>query len=114
MQKKRYAQKSKETKEIAHRRIEKLFILADKNALTRPDLSKRYVELARTIGMKVKVRIPSSLKKRYCRHCLSYFVPGKTTRVRIREGILVIYCLVCKKFSRYPLTPTAKTHLPAR
>ena len=108
MKKKRYAQKSKEVKEIARRRIEKLFLLADKNALNRPDLSKRYVELARTIGMKVKVRLSPRFKKRYCNHCLSYFVPA-TVRVRIRQHTLINYCLICKKFSKYPLANTTKT-----
>ncbi|MFH1637528.1 MAG: ribonuclease P Rpr2/Rpp21/SNM1 subunit [Candidatus Woesearchaeota archaeon] len=45
---------------------------------------------------------PSRLKRKFCKHCGCYFIPGKNLRVRTREGKLIYYCLECKKFWRMP------------
>jgi ribonuclease P protein subunit RPR2 len=67
-----------------------------------PALSDRYVHLARKISTRYKVRIPRELKRRFCKHCFSFLVPGKNCRVRTHEGKVVYYCLKCKKFMRFP------------
>jgi len=85
---------------IAKERIEELFELA---GTVSEELSDRYVELARKIAMKYKVTIPSTYKRRFCKHCFKYFVPGRNGRVRLNRGKLVYYCLSCKKFARLPL-----------
>ena len=65
-------------------------------------LADRYVQLARKISMKFKVRIPSNLKKQFCKHCVSYLVPHVNCRIRLHKKRVIYYCLKCKKFMRFP------------
>ena len=95
--------KSKQ-REIALERIDILFYQAEEKFALHPDLSNRYVELARKISMKLRLRIPSIYKRKYCKHCYAYLVPGKNCRVRIRTKKIIISCQECKKFMRIPLT----------
>lgn len=88
---------------IAHERIATLFAEAEKIFAKDKDLAHRYVSLARKMAMKVKVKIPTELKRRFCKHCYRYLVPGVNARVRTRAGKVVISCLECKKFMRIPL-----------
>ncbi|MFO7792483.1 MAG: ribonuclease P protein component 4 [Candidatus Saliniplasma sp.] len=89
-------------KKIAKERIEKLFEEARRATLEDDILrSNRYVELARKIGMKYNVGIPSKYRRRFCKRCYSYLFPGKTCRVRINKGKLVTKCLNCKTINRF-------------
>ncbi|MFH1682562.1 MAG: ribonuclease P protein component 4 [Candidatus Woesearchaeota archaeon] len=90
-------------KEIALERIAVLFQQADEQFSINPELSHRYVELARKIQMKAKVRITVELKRKFCKHCYKYLRTGVNARIRTREGKLIIYCLSCKKHTRIPL-----------
>lgn len=94
--------KSKQ-KEIALERIRKLFKEAEEVFSKNKSLANRYVALARTISMKIKVKIPVELKRRFCKHCYHYLRPGANCRVRTRKGKVVISCLECKKVMRIPL-----------
>jgi len=100
--KRKYSKKPEENRRIALNRINELFVQAKERFKDHSSLSNRYVQLARKISMKYKVRIPSELKRRFCRHCHSYLVPSVNCRVRTREGKMVYYCLSCKKFMRIP------------
>ncbi len=91
-----------EQKKIAEERIKILFQQAQENFSKNKSLANRYVTLARKIAMKVKVRIPLELKRRYCKHCYKYLMPGVNARIRTRIGKVVISCLECKKFMRIP------------
>ena len=90
-------------KRIAQERIETLFGLAEKEALggnlTR---ANRYVEHARTIGMRYNITPSSEYRRKYCRGCHSFFLPSVTARVRVGEGMAVYTCLRCGRVSRYP------------
>ena len=77
--------KKKLFKQIAAERINELFRQADIRFKSNPALSDRYVEIARKIAMKYKVRIPRELKRRFCKHCHKYIVPGANCRVRLTE-----------------------------
>jgi len=66
-------------------------------------LANRYVKLAREISMKFKVKIPRELKRKFCKHCYHYLVPGKNCRVRIYKSRVIYYCFDCKKFMRFVL-----------
>ncbi len=66
-------------------------------------LANSYVKKAKKIAMKVNLKIPSYLKRKFCKHCDSFLVPGKNLRVRTKNSKVVYYCLDCKKFSRYNL-----------
>jgi len=87
---------------IALERIEVLFKEADKAFKHNPELSNRYVQLARRIAMKYKVRIRPVLKRRFCKHCYNYLKPGVNCRVRLGEKQVVYYCFGCGRFMRFP------------
>ena len=82
---------------IAKERIELLFAEAEKTDDKR--LAKRYVELARKIGMRYNVRIPPELKRRYCKYCHNLLFDS---RRRLKQGIMAITCKYCGKTLRYP------------
>ncbi len=90
-------------KRIAKERIQILFDQADNIFKKNPSLANRYVTLARKLSMKAKVRIPSNLKRKFCKHCYKYLKPSVNARIRTQKGKLVYYCLNCKKFTRIPL-----------
>ncbi|MEX2701663.1 MAG: ribonuclease P protein component 4 [Candidatus Baldrarchaeota archaeon] len=92
-------------KDIARQRIELLFEMADKIYRQHPDLAQRYIDLARKIGMRCRVKIPRRLKRRICKHCKSFLIPGVNCRVRLRTNRfphLVVTCLKCGRQMRYP------------
>ncbi len=95
--------KTPQTKKIARERISLLFELAGREFSSAPELSNRYVALARKIAMRQRVRIDRRLRRQFCRHCSSFLVPGKTSRVRVHDGRVVVTCLACKTRRRYPL-----------
>lgn len=85
---------------IARERIEILFSEAAK---AEPGLARRYVKLAKKIGMRYNVRL-GALKKKFCRHCYSYFT-AENSRIRIKNGIMNVRCLSCNKTARMPYKP---------
>jgi len=93
----------KKQKEIAKERIEILFKQAEEIFSKNKSLANRYVTLARKIAMKVKIRIPLELKRKFCKHCYKFLKPGKNSRIRTRNGKVIISCFECKKFTRIPL-----------
>jgi len=97
--------KSGGVKEIARERIEILLSHAKKTFPTDQALARRYVELARRIGMKAGVRLTAEQKLLICKGCGSLLVPGVNCRVRTRteQGTTVlITCLECGRKKRYP------------
>jgi len=102
LMKRRYQKKAAEHKRIALERIRKLFEEANKAFSSHPERSRRYVQLARKIGMKYKTRIPPELKRQFCKHCHNYILSGKNARIRVSRGKVVYYCLNCKKYMRFP------------
>jgi len=88
---------------VALERIEILFRLAEQEAIQRrADRARRYVDLARRIGMRYNVRMPAALKRRFCKSCHTYFVPSLNARVRVGRGHLVITCTACGAVQRLP------------
>jgi len=92
-------------KEIARERIGILLGLARRIFSEDRLLSKRYVELARRIGMKARVRLTKEQKMFVCKSCGGLLVPGVNCRVRTRSDfgtIVLITCLDCGAKKRYP------------
>lgn len=86
---------------IASERIADLFTLARQEAqYGLPELSDRYVRLARRIGMRYNVRLPPELSEVYCRGCSRFWVEGRTVRTRVRSGRRVRTCLACGRVRR--------------
>ncbi|MEK6973985.1 MAG: ribonuclease P protein component 4 [Nanoarchaeota archaeon] len=92
-------------KKIALERVKILFDEAGSVFDEDKKLANDYVRKAKKISMKVNLRIPSYLKRQYCKHCDSYLKPGKNLRVRTKNGKVVYYCIECKKFARFKLNP---------
>ncbi len=92
-----------QTKKIARERIAILFAQARAAFATHPELSNRYVELARKIAMRQRIRIDREFRREFCRHCSSFLVPGNTSRVRVQGGNVVVTCLCCRQRRRYPV-----------
>jgi ribonuclease P protein subunit RPR2 len=92
-------------KEIARERIEILFNQAQRAFPSDRTLAKRYVELARRVGMKAGVRLTREQKLRLCKGCGGLLVPGVNCRVRTRSEFgttVLITCLDCGTKKRYP------------
>jgi ribonuclease P protein subunit RPR2 len=105
---KKYQDKSAKWRRIASERIMILFFEAKEMYSFDPKLSDRYVELARRIGMKYKVRLSSNLKRQFCSKCHSFMMPGKNCKIRAHEGKMVYTCHVCKHISRFPYVAEQK------
>jgi len=97
--KQRHSRKSKEDISVAKDRIKKLFDEAAAIFKKEPKLADRYVHLARKIAMKFKIKLTSSQKRKFCKHCYKY-LNSKNSRVRTRDGKVIISCFECKKFTR--------------
>lgn len=85
---------------IAKERINILFDQADEIFNKHPKLADRYVELARKIAMKARIRIPKELKRKFCRNCYSFLKPGINCRIRTRDKKIIYYCMNCKKYTK--------------
>jgi len=93
--------KNPATKKIARERISVLFGQAREAFAAHPERSNRYVELARKIAMRQRVRIDRELRHQYCHHCYAFLVPGSNMRVRVHRGNVVVTCRSCNKKTRY-------------
>ncbi|MBI2541666.1 ribonuclease P [Candidatus Woesearchaeota archaeon] len=102
MPKKHHQKPAKQVK-IAKNRIKFLFQHAKETFKEDSKLADRYVKTARRIAMRYKIRLPSSLKKRFCKHCHKYFVPGANCRIRIHKHRIIYYCFGCKHHMRHPI-----------
>jgi ribonuclease P protein subunit RPR2 len=94
------------TKQVAKQRIQVLFEQATALGVANPELSSRYVGMARKIAMSAKVRLPWEFRRRTCKQCNALFVHGENCRVRVRqkrEPHVVITCLKCGFQARIPL-----------
>jgi ribonuclease P protein subunit RPR2 len=92
--------KLKERKEVLQI-VKNLFNEAKLQFNKNPSLSNKYVRLARKAAMKVNLKFPRELKRRFCKHCYYYLVPGKNSRVRIHKSRVIYYCFNCKKYMRF-------------
>lgn len=91
------------TRKLARERIAILFARAAEFFPSDPSVSDRCVELARRISMRQRVRIDTSFRRQFCRHCHRFLVPGRNVRVRIHHRRVVITCGGCGRQMRIPL-----------
>jgi ribonuclease P protein subunit RPR2 len=83
-----------------------LFQQALESGAEKPDLIQRYVSTACKIAMGARIRLPAEYKRRVCKGCGILLVPGKNSRVRIkqnREPHVTVTCLKCGELARFPL-----------
>jgi len=91
-------------KKVALERVARLLDLATNMHERNPNLAKRYVQLAWRLKTKYTLRLPPALKRRFCKKCLSIWIPGRTVRIRIRSGTVTWTCLSCGRVYRMPTT----------
>jgi ribonuclease P protein subunit RPR2 len=99
--------------DIARERMELLMEQADQAALAaRMDLADRYVDIARRVGMRYNVRFPAMYRRRFCKECYRYLLPGSTSRTRLNRGRVVTTCFRCGHVMRRPLGEKGGTDVP--
>ena len=97
----RRGRRTRDTADIASERMAILMRLADLSARAgEMELAERYAGLARALGMRYNIRLPPDFRRRLCRSCGSYLVPGRNLRVRLRAKRTVQTCLKCGKVKR--------------
>ncbi|WP_407659732.1 ribonuclease P protein component 4 [Methanogenium organophilum] len=88
---------------IAKERIEILFTEAEIAARDDPDRAREYIRRARRIAMREKVAIPPVWKRKFCRNCSSFLIPGINARIRIHQNRVIITCQICGRQWRCPV-----------
>lgn len=89
---------------IAKERIKILFEKAEEDFEKHPERSHRYVEIARKIAMKFNLSIPRKYRRRFCKNCYKYLMPGKNATVRFdsEHSKKIIKCEECGEIMRFP------------
>ncbi|MDD2626356.1 MAG: ribonuclease P protein component 4 [Candidatus Methanomethylophilus sp.] len=96
-------------RDIGTARVETLLRLSQEAVRAgRGDRARRYVGLARTIGMKAQVSLPPDF--RYCRRCLLPLIPGLNCTVRLTGHKVVCGCRECGAVRRRPYLKEQKNH----
>ena len=98
--KKKFKGTKKQQKRLALDEITTILDKAKEVFDRKPDLAHKYAKKARRTSLKYKLKLPLEFKRRICKNCYSFLVPGKNLRVRTHRGHVVYYCLECKKFMR--------------
>ena len=103
MPSKKYYKKPAKQLAIAKKRIGFMFRQAKESFHKDSDLSDKYVKMARRISMKYKIKLQPELKKRFCKNCHKYLMPGVNCRVRIHKHRVIYYCFNCKHYMRHQI-----------
>jgi ribonuclease P protein subunit RPR2 len=97
----------KDVRGMALERIDELFSEASNEFKKNHRRSDKYVKIALRLAAKSGVRIPKKHRRSYCRKCKSYLSSGSNSKIRTRDGKLVVSCLVCGSHRRIVLKPKA-------
>jgi ribonuclease P protein subunit RPR2 len=93
----------KNIERIATERIEILIENALREMQNDENLSQSYARLARKIAMRVRIRMPYSMRQLFCRKCKQFIVPGFNSRIRngrARVKCIRITCMKCNHVYR--------------
>ncbi len=58
-------------------------------------LSDRYAYIAYRIYVSKKINLDKNEKVLICKRCYKILIPGKSTIVRVRKGLIIYKCLNC-------------------
>ena len=94
-----FSRLKEKTKEIAAKRISRLFEIAREEAAKRPALARRYVKLAQELARKSQTKMPKNLRRSYCKECLLPFTSAG--KVRTKKGFAVYTCSECGARRRF-------------
>lgn len=65
--------------------------------------ASRYGELAWRLTTRYQLGASDRLKRRVCRGCHTYLLPGESARVRLEGAKVATTCLSCGRVRRIPL-----------
>lgn len=71
-------------------------------AAMHPD-ARKVITAARKLAAKSRTKIPVQWRRRFCRKCNVFLIPGKNCRIRMRDGKIVVSCLECTNIRRLPV-----------
>lgn len=87
--------------DLGQQRIERLTSMAAEAVREgKSENARRYIDLARRIGMKTRTGIPKEF--RYCQGCLIPLIAGINCTVRLNNGKVSITCRECAVVKRLP------------
>lgn len=92
-----------ERKAIAKERIKELF----EQAKQRPEYSKRYMQLAKKLKERHRLRFSREQARKVCKKCCA-FLSGRAVTVRTKDGHVVYTCEECGNIMRYPYVKEKK------
>ncbi len=87
---------------IALSRIEVLMQRAEVVYAEDKSLADRYAALAKKLATRHNARFPRKWKRRICKKCGKFLVPGSNCRVRMQKNRIIITCLECGDAVRIP------------
>ncbi len=93
------------SRQIARDEIERLSKLARNEWNADKKLSKRYIELALRIAKRNQIKIGN---KKFCKKCLTVFIPGKTLKIR-KSGENLLYICECGSVKKFKIIGKRKT-----
>lgn len=92
---------SRQAADLGLQRIDRLTSMAVEAVKEgKSERARRYVDLARRIGMKTRTGIPKEF--RYCQGCLIPLIAGTNCTVRLNNGKVSITCKECDVVKRLP------------
>ncbi|RMF06503.1 ribonuclease P [Candidatus Woesearchaeota archaeon] len=97
-----------EKQNLVLRHAEHLISLAEEVYDSDPSLAHGYAEEIVKSALRVNLRLPSRIKRRICRKCRHFLMPGRNARVRTSQGHVVSTCLDCGHISRFGYTREQK------
>ena len=89
-------------RKMATSRIEVLLEKAQKVYSKDKNLANRYAVLARRLLTRHNARFPKGWKRRVCKKCGKFLVPGENCRIRTHKSRITITCLECENVVRVP------------
>lgn len=87
---------------MATSRIEILMQRAEEVYSKDKALADRYAALAKRLVMRHNAKFPDKWKRRICKKCSKFLVPGDNCRVRTHKKRVTITCLECGSIVRIP------------
>ena len=97
-----------ESRKIAASLVAGLFRQAEDAFPASQEVALRFVRKARRAAERARIPVPAQFRRRFCRYCSSFWVPGRTVRVRLQKQKVVYCCLVCRHYFRLPYVAEKK------
>ena len=89
-------------RKMATSRIEVLLERAQKIYPKDKNLANRYATLAKRLLTRHNAKFPKGWKRRVCKKCGKFLVPGDNCRIRTHKSRITITCLECDNVVRVP------------